>query len=659
MIDLNLKLSLRTNAPSRAFRKHSRETATMVTKLTTTGTLSSIRAAGAISLAALTLSLAGCGVGGSSTNAATPAPLVRGGITGKVHGGQQPVTGATIQLYTVGTSGAASAATPLLTSAVTTSDGTGVGGNVGNNFNALPAGNFTITGLYSCGSATQVYLVASGGNSGSGTNSAIALMAPLGSCTTLLANAATTFVQINELSTIASVYALAPYMTGYTNLGATGSNPAGLVNAVANFNNLYSLTSGFAPGASLPAGATVPAIEINTLADILASCINTSSASTGPCTTLLTATGATNTVGAALAFAKSPGSSTLTALFSLVSATAPFQPTLSVAPSDWTVAIKYNAGGTLSSPYGIAIDAAGDAWITNAMGASVTELGPSGAVVNTLTGGGLINPKGIAIDRTGNVWVADAAANLVAEFSNAGTLKSGSGYTAGGLNGPVALAMDSHGYAWVANLTGNSVTELNTSGSALQTSLTGSSTISGPSGIALDATGNVYVANSGGGNVVKLTNSTGAVASGSPFTDIGLQGTTAVATDLSGNVWATGSTTGSTLAGAVSQFSSAGTAASYSPVSNGGLSVPVGVATSGGSAWITNGQTAGSLSQLVLGQAAPSSPAAGFGSLNAPVGVAVDLSGDVWTADSGDNTVSVFLGLTSPVTTPLAANVGP
>ena len=44
-------------------------------------------------------------------------------VSGTVFGGQQPVTGSSIQLYTVGTTGDASAATPLISATVTTSDG--------------------------------------------------------------------------------------------------------------------------------------------------------------------------------------------------------------------------------------------------------------------------------------------------------------------------------------------------------------------------------------------------------------------------------------------------------------------------------------------------------------------------------------------------------
>jgi len=48
-----------------------------------------------------------------------------------------------------------------------------------------------------------------------------------------------------------------------------------------------------------------------------------------------------------------------------------------------------------------------------------------------------------------------------------------------------------------------------------------------------------------------------------------------------------------------------------------------------------------------------------LGSLNAPMGVAVDLNGSIWTVNSGDNTVSQFIGLGSPTVIPLSALAGP
>ncbi len=609
-------------------------------------------------IACLGLGLTGCTNGlGSSSTTSVAVPLSKGALQGKIYGGQQPVGGAKIQLYYVGSSGLGSAATALIPSA----DQVVYNGSVGTGALTDAGGNFLITGDYTCPTTSQqVYLVATGGTSqgaGGSVNTAIALMAPLGDCATLVANAATTNLDINEVTTVAAVYTLAPYMTGYTNVGATTVNNKGLINAVGNFSNLANVSTGNAGGTSLPSGATVPVAEINTLANIIASCVNSPLASASTCSTLTTATSATDTIGMALAFAKNPGASKLTALWSQGSATAPFQPSLSAQPGDWSIAIKYTAGGNFLAPYGIAIDAAGDAWVTNTAGSSVIELTPSGAVGTTLTGP-LVGPKGIALDKSGNVWVANPSAGTVVKF--AGGTGTGTSYTVG--TGPVALALDSAGTAWVANQLSNSISAVSAGGTV--TSYSTGLGLNGPTGVAIDSTtgsggGNVYVSNSGGGNVVKLTNA-GVVASGSPFTDNALQGTIGVALDTSNNVYALGSVTGAISQVALGQFSSTGTAASYSPVTS-----PAGTATGvypgivvtgANNVILTNSVTSGNLQAVTLGASPTGST---YGSLNTPIGLAVDPSGNVWTANSGDNSVSVFIGLTTPVTTPLAANVGP
>jgi DNA-binding beta-propeller fold protein YncE len=88
--------------------------------------------------------------------------------------------------------------------------------------------------------------------------------------------------------------------------------------------------------------------------------------------------------------------------------------------------------------------------------------------------------------------------------------------------------------------------------------------------------------------------------------------------------------------------------------------MPTAVAIDGqGAVWITNGLAAGSLSKLSILQSAPLSPATGLGSLAAPAGIAVDASGNIWTANAGDNSISKFIGIAAPVAVPLASSVGP
>lgn len=593
------------------------------------------------SLGALALLMAGCATNGG-VNFATPAP-VTGSITisGSVHGGQSPIVGATLQLYSVATT-SKGAAKALISSTVTTA----------------ADGSFTITGDYTCTLSPLVYLVATGGNSGGGANSAISMMAVLGACNNLTPS---TIININEATTVASVYALAPFMSGYKNVGAASADAAGIANAFQTANSLVNTTTGLAPGPGLPANGTMPIEELNTLADILSSCVNSTSAGSS-CTSLFSAatpsggTAPTDTIGAALNIATHPGSDVAT-LFGLAAANPPFQPTLATAPNDWTLAVKY-ADPSLSAPYGLAIDAGGDVWVTNEGGASVTELSPIGTVLSGATGfagGGLLGPKGIAIDKSGNAWIANAGGNSVVELSSSGSVVSPTGgYTAGGIDGPVAVALDGSSNVWLANFSGNSVSVLTSSGSPFAVSpVNAAGSIVSPTGIAIDAYGYGWVSNGGANDTFLIENVSGTFYYGQN-TDNAMQGSAGIAVDANTNKWIAAS--GINAISSVSGFSGA---ASFSPVHSSELNFPTGVATDGASnVWITNGAAAGSIVEL-NSSGTVVSPSTGFGSLSTPVSIAVDSSGNLWTANLGDNSVSEFVGVASPVTTPIAANAGP
>ena len=78
-----------------------------------------------MALAALT----GCGFSGSALAPTTPVAL-----RGSVHGGQHPVSGASLQLYAAGSNGIGSAAQPLL----------------GNPVQSDGSGNFVFPATYQC-----------------------------------------------------------------------------------------------------------------------------------------------------------------------------------------------------------------------------------------------------------------------------------------------------------------------------------------------------------------------------------------------------------------------------------------------------------------------------------------------------------------------------
>jgi sugar lactone lactonase YvrE len=593
-----------------------------------------------LSALALTVVMTGCATGLGSNGFGVGQQVASVRVSGSVHGGQQPIKGASVQIYAVGTTGVGSASTPLLTTPATTGDG---------GYFSIPAG------AYDCvnPAATEIYLVASGGDPTNGANNynntSINMVAALGKCSDVIANPQ--FINVNELTTVATAYALAQFTTSVTAIGAATAYDTGLVNAIATAKELVGTGSGLAPG-NVAAGEVVPATEINTLGNILASCVNTSDGSSSPCNALYSATSASDTFGAAVAMAKNPGGAAITNLIMLNAGPAPFQPTYSVQPNDFSLAVKYT--GSFSTPYGIAIDASGS---------TVTELGPGGSLLAAPTATNLFGAQGVAIDRTGNVWVANTAGNSVIEFPvSGGTVGTPSIYS--GVTAPTAIALDSAGNAFVANFNGNSVTKLSSTGTpAAGSPFTGSGNITVPSGIAVGPSGSVYVT-SGNGTVVALNNDGSYNAS---LNDTALQGPLFVAVDTTGKIFTSGSTTGAAVAGAVGEYTTAGAVSAASPVAS-GVSTPYGIATDGVSAWVANSIASGSLAQLAYGSATAASPAAGFhaadtqnsvAALNTPVGVAVDASGNVWTANSGDNTVTKFVGLAAPVKTPLAANVGP
>jgi streptogramin lyase len=604
-------------------------------------------------LAALATVLSGCGSGVPPETPVATAASVQPKVSGRVHGGQQPVSGATIQLYAVGIAGLKSAATPLISTPIQT----------------LADGSFNITGQWNCTSNTaaygtnpQLYIVATGGNPGlpgNVSNGALAMMAALGPCSSLTASS---FIYIDEVTTVASAVALSPFMADYAHIGAQGANAVGLVNAMQTANALANMATGTAPGNGLPATATAPVAEIDALANALAPCVN-SIGTDSACASLFAAatpasgTAPANTIAAMLNINANPGNN-VAALFNLVQPSAPFQPALTVAPNDWTVALKFTGGG-LNAPTAIALDANGNAWVANAGGNSVTELSNTGTLLTGAAGytgnNTILGAQAIAVDTKGDVWVADTLLSSIVELTVVGgVLQSSATYTAGGISGPTGIAIDKQNNVWVSNFAGGSVTELNSSGAPVGSSPLGGGILKGPLGIAVDSGGNVWVSDNLASAVAEFGNNQG-LLSGSGYADSAILAPVGVALDASGHAWIADNGTNT-----VSLFAPNGSPLFSAPLLGGGLAMPAAVAVDGqGTAWVANSQTAGSVSATAFGASNPLSPATGYGVLNAPCGIAVDASGSVWTANSGDNSISEFIGVAMPQIMPLAAAAGP
>jgi hypothetical protein len=582
--------------------------------------------------------------------------LTDAALTGVVTTGHKPISAAHVYLFAAGATGYGAASTSLLD--VTR---TGTSDALGAYVLTNPQGSFTITGAYTCTPNQQLYLYALGGDSGSGANSASAMLAAVGSCPSSSGPAIA--ATVNEVSTVAAAYAMAPFATDGTHVSSSGTPLAlaGIANAFANAANLATLSTGVALATTPGGNGTVPRAEINSLANSLEACVDLSSSVSNSCTLLFTnaisagfsGTTPTETATAAINIAHNPGVN-VTSVFNLPGSTPSYTPVLGAAPNDFTIAITFGGGG-LNGPQGIAIDGSGNAWITNFTDNSITKLSSSGSPASgsPYTGSGLTNPFGIAIDGSGNAWIANSGGASVTELSSSGVAATGSPFTVGGLNHPRGIAIDgsANSNVWVANYGGNSVTELTKTGAVVPGSPY-SGGFNQPAGIAIDGSGTAWVANSGGNSIVRLSSS-GSVL-GSATTGGGLLSPVAVALDSLGNAWVADNTNAS-----ITELSHSGALLSGSGgFTGGGIDFPSSVAIDGsGKVWAASQNPPNVTVLSSTGSIASGSGSYFSSGLNVPAAIAIDSSGDAWVANNSSNTVSEFIGAATPVVTPIVAGL--
>ena len=619
----------------------------------------------------LPLVFTGCAMESTST----PVADVGSAIQGKVHGGQQPVVGAHVYLLAANTTGYGNASVSLLTSGTGRTQDTSGGATNGFYYVTTASdGSFSITGDYTCTANTQVYVYALGGNPGAGTNLAAGFMAALGNCPSSGSFlTAAPYIFVNEVSTVAAAYAMAGFATDAVHVSSSGTAAAklGIANAFVNAAVLETLSTGVANAAppALPTGSgggSVPQAEINTLGNVLAACVNSTGAVTGPtnpttCYTLFTnamsggttGTQPTDTATAAINIAHNPVAGAV-ALYGLSSAYAQFSPTLTGQPSDFTVSIIYSLNQG-SYPYGggpIAIDASDDIWM------AAGNLGKYNGQAYDFTGGygyAGFGPKNIAIDLNGNVWGVNSS--ILGEYNNSGTLLSpAGGFTGVTLSSPTSIAMDASNNAWIGN--GASVLKVSSSGTVSGT-YTGSG-LTSPAAVAIDPSGNAWIAD-GSGVIVELS-STGSPLSGTTgYAAAGLSPPiTGIAIDHSGNVWVSSS---GGLAGSVVEISKTGTvlsgASGYANTSR--LGNPGAIAIDGaGNAWVAGGNATSEITPT----GTYLSGTLGFIASDPVNSIAIDGSGDVWLNYASyyflygySYYMQELVGAATPVVTPLSVAV--
>jgi hypothetical protein len=353
-----------------------------------------------------------------------------------------------------------------------------------------------------------------------------------------------------------------------------------------------------------------------------------------------------------------------------------------------------------NQPWGVAVDRTGNIYVVERLNHVIRKI--SGGVVTTLAGfAGMSGsadgtnsvarfyyPSGAAVDSAGNVYVADDANHTIRKVTPDGvvTTLAGSAGQRGSADGtnsaarffaPYGVAADSAGNLYVAD-SGNCTIRKVTSdgvvttlaGSALSygtaDGTNGTARFWGPEGIAVDSAGNVYVADSGGQTIRKVT-SAGVVTTlaGSPMQSGSADGTNntarfnfpiAVSVDTNGNLYVadhnndtiryvTSGGVVTTLAGSAGQ---AGTVDGTGSAAR--FNLPRSVALdSAGTLYVAEYYgntirevTSGGVVTTLAGSVPHYGSADGTNSTArfwAPYGVAVDIAGTVYVADSWNSTI--------------------
>ncbi len=576
-----------------------------------------------------------------------------------MHGGIQPISGATIQLFAVGTGGNGSPATSLLTRPVTTDS----------------QSNFSITGDYSCASANeQVYLVARGGNpgfAGNVNNNSITMLSALGSCGAL---SASTFIEMNEVSTAAAVYALAPFMTSYDHIGSSATNSLGIANAFLNAHLLADTATG---RSAAPSGQR--SLEVNklyALADAIVPCVN--SAGGAACAPLFAAAtppgGAVpaDVLGALLSIAKHPANNVAT-IYNLIGPVPPYPTALTSAPNDWTMSLTV-AGGSIAAPTALGIDRFGNVWSANngdgAIPSGVVALDPQGtALPGSPFGVGLqTEAYGLVVDKNSDVWVTSdenvshgSTTGSVAKFHGAASSSVGSlagQFSDVSLNYPRSIAADpappagypgTDGTILIGNYLGGTATIYDLNGNYVNSIGAGYAVF--PLGISSDNAHGAWLADNGDKNIVHVN------ADGRVQVIACCNSAQVAKLDRHGNVWVTnyGRVNGNY---AITEISPAG-----SILLNGqaipGLAVPgSGTVDAGGQFWAANFYDgtfvgiAGNDSALPAGTALFPKALGKDANLREAYDIAADASGNLWISDAAGDKIVMFFGMATPTATP-------
>ncbi len=486
--------------------------------------------------------------------------------TGFVRSGEMPIAGAKVTLYRTGTGGSTH---PIILGSTKTDD-------IGF-FHIL----FTPPSLENA----VLYIIADGSR-GKGGKAVKSRRSPIRLATVLGTAPYPQEVVINERSTVATAYAMAQFIKR----GRISGKYPGLQNAASTGRNLVDLATGEVGkvlGNSINGTSTTTMAEFNSLANLLAHCVQDNAACPKLFQLAKTPSGRTprNTFEAVENIAHFPWQN-VRKLFVQSLQSSIYHPALmsSQAPDAWTLAIRYGIFSDppesmplLDGPGNISFDSRGNAWVNNNFFNSPILSGvcgddrvykfqpdgqPSGGSPfgGDKGNGGLYGAGfGITVDKFGHVWVAnfgfqasdcdiepqrqDFLSRSLSQFNPNGEAVSPSrppaefgGWrsTQANLSRPQGIATDHYGNIWTVNCGNDTVTTF-PQGKLENAKNYSNIGLDNPFSLSIGQEGVVWVTSNHNSSVIRLA-PTGAPI-GKPITGKKINRPMGIAHDSRGNAW--------------------------------------------------------------------------------------------------------------------------
>ena len=156
------------------------------------------------------------------------------------------------------------------------------------------------------------------------------------------------------------------------------------------------------------------------------------------------------------------------------------------------------SAAAFTSPQGVAVDSAGNVYVADAGNRAIRQVTPAGVVTKLVKGGKLVSTYGVAVDKAVNIYVADYGGGAVRKVTPVGTNWEVS-TLATGFGSLYGVAVDGATNLYVSDASTSLVWKLALVGTNwLATKIAGPAGFDHPCGVAVDGATNLYVA--GGSN---------------------------------------------------------------------------------------------------------------------------------------------------------------